>query len=350
MAENNPQTPDEAPQTQASTTSSATLIRLDQLVQARHPGLSRAAVQRAIDEGRVRVPGIPPDRLKAALKVAAESSIEMENLPPAERILSPSDDGRLHLLYEDEHLLVFNKPAYLPMYPQTPGEHTSVANILLARYGELPCPPVPEGQEPDRLRAGIVHRLDRDTTGIVVCARTEAAMLDLKRQFRERVVKKTYLCVVKGQPSRDTFTINAPIERDPGRGNAVRINKTKGRPATTELEVAEKFGGHALLHAHPLTGRTHQIRVHLASRGLPILADPLYSPWLETWRQDLLPEGHLLPKEQNERLMARQALHAWRLEFQHPESGEAMSFEADLPDDMDVLLHDLRLLRDHFQG
>jgi len=236
-------------------------------------------------------------------------------------------------VYEDEHLLVINKPRGLVVHP-APGhwEHT-LAQALLARYGTLE----PEtAQGTDRgpqassagLRPGIVHRLDKDTTGLLVVARSERAAAVLRRQLAARGVTREYLGIVRGTPP-PSFVIDAPIGR--ARTGQRMAVVEGGRPARTHAQRQEIFPGtptYALLRLRLETGRTHQIRVHLASAGMPIAGDPLYGDPDADRRAGLM--------------LAGQALHAWRLRLQHPVNGEWLQWEVEPPADFQAALQTLR--------
>jgi len=322
--------------------------RLDQVVCARAEGWSRTRVQALIKAGRVRLSG--KIVRKPGLILMDEGEIEVElALPVSERDRTVA--AELAIVFSDEHLIVIDKPAGLLTHGNAPGERASVADLARERFGVLPSTGGPE-------RAGLVHRLDRETSGLVVLARTEEALADLKRQFHERTVAKTYLALVHGDPRFDSDWIESPLGRRENARDKISIMKAgEGRAAVTYFEVRERFmrGGDddgeiadrdanerggtsadreacALLAVFPKTGRTHQLRVHLASIGLPLVGEKLYMP-----RRRALPK---LPD--GAPAIARQALHAHVLEFEHPISREALHFESPLPTDMSRLLEWLR--------
>jgi 23S rRNA pseudouridine1911/1915/1917 synthase len=324
--------------------------RLDQVVCARAEGWSRTRVQALIKAGCVRLSG--KIVRKPGLILMDEGEIEVElALPVSERDRSVA--AELAIVFSDEHLIVIDKPAGLLTHGNAPGERASVADLARDRFGALPSMGGPE-------RAGLVHRLDRETSGLLVLARTEEALADLKRQFHERTVAKTYLAIVHGDPRFDSDWIEAPLGRRESSRDRISIMKAgEGRAAVTYFEVRERFvrGGSvdssdadadrdasgsgatsidpeacALLAVFPKTGRTHQVRVHLASIKLPLVGETLYMP-----RRRALPR---LPAGAPP--IGRQALHAHVLEFEHPITREALRFESPLPDDMSRLLAWLR--------
>jgi len=214
-------------------------------------------------------------------------------------------------VHEDEALLVIDKPAGLVVHPGSGNWEGTMLNALLhhvARSRELP-------------RAGIVHRLDKETSGLLVVAKTEAAQAALVRQLQARTVKRTYLALARGRVERDG-TVEAPIGRHPVQRTKMAV-VASGKPAVTHYRVRERFAAHTLLECDLETGRTHQIRVHLASIGHPLEGDPVYAG-------------------RGPKAFERQALHAWKLAFVHPSTGAPMAFESPLPPDMARLLEALR--------
>jgi 23S rRNA pseudouridine1911/1915/1917 synthase len=211
----------------------------------------------------------------------------------------------LDVVYEDAALVVVNKPAGLSVHPGPGHPDGTLVNGLLAHIPDL-------GGIGGELRPGIVHRLDKDTSGLLVVAKTAQAHATLVEAFAEREVAKTYLAIVRGRPELGEGMIDAPLARDPVHRQRMAIVEG-GRPARTAFRVVAEGGGWSLVEARPETGRTHQIRVHMASIGHPIVGDALYG--------------------RREEGVARQMLHAWRLSFRHPTSGEEMRLEAALPVD-----------------
>jgi len=183
-----------------------------------------------------------------------------------------------------------------------------------------------------------VHRLDRDTSGVFVAAKSDEAYHRLGTQFEHRTTRKEYVAITDGEPEQDRGEIDLPLGPDPKDRLRIAVQLLGGKRSSTYFEVQERLGGYALVHLQPRTGRTHQIRVHLRSSGCPVLADPLYSE-----RTELLPQD--LGRPEGESLLSRQALHARRLAFEHPTKGELMTFEAPLPEDMERTLVALREAR-----
>ena len=305
--------------------------RIDAILAARFEAYSRNAMIELIREGKVELNGKSP--FKPATKAEAGNQLVVQ-LPEIVDVSLPSaPNPDIEVIFEDEHLVIFNKPSGMPAHPQRVQDTNTLANIMVARYGtDLPT------SDDDGLRPGIVHRLDADTSGVTVCAKTELSFDSLKRQFRERDVEKAYLAVVHGLPKDDIFRVEAPLQRDPGRGHAMRVNKAEGMKAETDFRTLERYAPNkfSLIRATPLTGRTHQIRVHLAHVSHPVVADRLYSP------HNTLALEEAIDHKPSGFLIERQALHASELQFNHPVTKERLSYQAPLPDDMERLLASLR--------
>lgn len=295
--------------------------RLDRALVELVAGPSRSRIQEWIRGGRVRVDGRVEKRSGLLLEAGARIEIEQPARPAP---LDPAQArARLPLLEVDEHWVAVDKPAGM----LTHGGEESVATLASAIFG-----PLPTAQGADR--PGIVHRLDRDTSGVLVLGRNERALSELLRQFREREVEKTYLAIVHGEPRFESDWIEKPLGREPGGERVVVLPEGEGRAASTYYELRERLGDFALLACKPLTGRTHQIRVHLSSIGHPLLGEPLYR------RRDVQsrPAAHLPEVE-------RQMLHAHELVLAHPASGERHRLRAPLPADFEGVLARLRALR-----
>jgi 23S rRNA pseudouridine1911/1915/1917 synthase len=252
---------------------------------------------------------------KPAARLRPGQRVEITVPPRAEGSLTPQPLP-LDIVYEDADLLVINKPPGLVVHPGAGRPAGTLANAIAARAPEVL-------QLGGGLRPGIVHRLDKDTSGLLVVARTEAALRDLRQQVAARAVRRVYLALVVGRLAHEEGTIEAPIGRDPRRRTRMAVVRG-GRPAATRYRVLERMAGHTLLEAHLITGRTHQIRVHFAHLGHPVAGDPVYGGR----------RGGLG--------LARQALHAWRLAFRHPRSGAELSFEAPPPPDFTAALERAR--------
>jgi len=298
--------------------------RLDRCLAQLAPETSRTHLKELILAGCVRANGAVLGRPGVA--VAAGQRLEVEW---RERRAAREEDASgagLEVLWEDEHLAVIDKPPGVLVHPSSAVRGATISELAVRRWGPLP---VLQGTD----RPGIVHRLDAGTSGLIVIARTEPAAEGLLRAFRERAVEKLYLALVYGDPRFDSGWIEAPIERSARHPERMQTAQPgAGRAAETAYAVRERFAGFALLSCSPKTGRTHQIRVHLASIGLPLAGDPLY-------RRRGGP-SIVLPSEAP--ALARQALHASALAFDHPVGGERLAFESPLPADFATLLAWLR--------
>lgn len=297
--------------------------RLDQCLANLSTAWTRSRVRRLIDAGRVLHNGVPG---KPATLVAVGDSIEVDE-PELEPAAASPEPIPLDILLEDEHLLVLNKPAGLVIHPAAGNPTGTLVNALLHHCTDLSGI---GGVE----RPGIVHRLDKNTTGALVVAKTDTAHLALSLAFRRRQVDKSYLAVCYGVPSQHQGTIDAPIGRHPKDRQRMAVTKT-GRNARTKYRVEESFSGTALVRCHLITGRTHQIRVHLAHIGHALVGDPLYAgrQWRNLENPALVAMCRSYP---------RQALHAERIAFVHPASGEKVEVTARLPKDLDQLIRVLR--------
>ena len=283
-------------------------LRLDQALARLLPGESRSRLARLIEEGHVTVDG---EAAASRRKVKSGEAVDVALAArPVDTAFRPEAIA-LTVVHEDDDLVVIDKPAGLVVHPGSGNWAGTMLNALLHHApgtGELP-------------RAGIVHRLDKDTSGLLVVAKTEAAQADLVRQLQARTVKRTYLALARGRVERGG-SVDAPIGRHPVRRTRMAV-VAGGKPALTHYRVRETFPRHTLLECDLETGRTHQIRVHLAEIGHPIEGDPAYAG-------------------RGARLIDRQALHAWKLAFVHPASGATVRFESPLPADFQALLKRLR--------
>ena len=298
--------------------------RLDSVVAESVPGLSRTQAARLIDEEQVQVNGA----LAPASHRLHPGDEVFVTLPAPRATLVAPEDVPLSVLHEDDALLVVNKPPGLIVHPGAGAPAGTLVNALLHHCGDTLRG---VGGE---LRPGIVHRLDKGTSGVMVVAKTHDAHLKISGQFARREITKVYLAVVRGVPAA-TGRIDAPIGRSSSRRTHMSVGATRGRPAQTEWIRREIFGrSAALLEIRMLTGRTHQIRVHLAHARHPLAGDVTYGEGGERARD---PKARPVIAS-----FARPALHAWRLGFSHPGTGEPMLFEAPIADDLERFIDDLR--------
>ena len=284
-------------------------VRLDRYVVEKCPELSRTQAQKLIADGNITV----NDHVaKAGLKLHAGDRVNITLPPPPPSPLSP-EAIPLNIIYEDNDLLVIDKPAGLAIHP-APGHpsHTLVNAIL----SYLPNLPDIDGS----LRPGIVHRLDKDASGVMVVAKNSLAQANLINQFKARSVVKAYLALVKGHLTPEEGVIEAPIGRDPRNRKRMAV-VAEGKEARTNYYVVKYIGDYTLVEVRPETGRTHQIRVHLSAIGYPVVGDSVYG----------VKSPHL----------SRQFLHACRLGFKLPSTGEYREFTSDLPPDLEQALEDI---------
>lgn len=270
--------------------------RLDAFVASRLAGVPRRRIAAAIRDGAVRVNGHrvkPADPVRDGDRIEGTVHVSSIRIEPA-----PAD---LRVLHEDEDIVVVEKPAGMLTHATKFEPRRCVAAALLARYGVLPSLGGPE-------RAGIVHRLDREVGGVMVCARTEGALRNLSRQFRRRSVEKEYWAAVEGRVARDEFVIDAPLALARRTWRA-RVSK-RGKPSRTRVVVRQRLSERTILSVFPITGRSHQIRAHLAFIGHPVVGDRTYGT------------------------AGRLALYAVRLAFRHPTTGRRMTFRCPVPADL----------------
>jgi 23S rRNA pseudouridine1911/1915/1917 synthase len=295
--------------------------RLDRVVAAALPDLSRAHVQRLIEESRITVDALP---VKPSHKPRPGQVVSVTVPAPAPVDLRP-EPLPLHVCYEDAAVLVIDKPAGLVVHPAPGHPAGTLVNAVLAH--------APEVATNGTQRPGIVHRLDKDTSGLMVVAKNDAARAALVAQFAGRAVLKEYLALVQGYPPAEAV-IEAPIGRDPRHRQRMAV-VPDGRPARTEITAVETLPGYTLVRARLHTGRTHQIRVHLAWRGHPIAGDVTYGSGALLQRAG---RGGALQR----RALGRQFLHAARLGFRLPPGGEWREFTSPLPADLAAALDWLR--------
>jgi 23S rRNA pseudouridine1911/1915/1917 synthase len=283
--------------------------RLDKYVCQKYPELSRTQVQRLIDDGYITV----NDRVtKAGLKLNLGDRVNIIIPPTAPNPLSP-EALPLDIIYEDNDLLVIDKPAGLTIHP-APGHYShTLVNAILSYLPNLP-------DTGDSLRPGIVHRLDKDTSGVIVVAKNSVAQANMISQFKAHAVVKAYLVLVKGHLTPENGLIEAPIGRDPSNRKRMAV-VTEGKEARTQYQVIKYIGNHTLLEVRPETGRTHQIRVHLLAIGYPVVGDTTYG----------VRSAHV----------SRQFIHASHLGFNLPSTGEYVEFTSDLPPDLEQALENI---------
>jgi 23S rRNA pseudouridine1911/1915/1917 synthase len=287
--------------------------RLDKILVAHFNSFSRAQLQALIHEGLVMVNGRVA---KASYRIEGGETIVVK-LPVSDQDSTPQAESiPLEVLYEDDYLAVVNKPAGMVVHPAFGHTSGTLVNAILARW-----PQIAAFSEPSR--AGIVHRLDKETSGVILVAKTEQALESLKAQFKKRTVEKTYLALVEGVPDTPEGVINAPIGRDPNMRKRMGVLHD-GREAQTEFHVKETYGENSLLELHPKTGRTHQIRVHLAFIGHPVVGDTVY--------------GYRKQKIK----ISRHFLHAASVSFTLPDTEQRFTVSAPLPDGLQNILDRLR--------
>ncbi len=293
--------------------------RLDLFVAQRVPELSRTRIQELIRDGHVHVDG---KIAKVSHRVAAGESVEIEVLSrPALEALP--EDLPLDLLLVDDDFVIVNKLAGMVVHAGAGHSRGTLVNALLHRLGKL-------SEAGGALRPGIVHRLDRETSGAMVVARNDKAHEHLSEQFRSRNVRKIYLALVHGKMPRDSGTITLPISRDPRRRTRMTARATKGRHARTDWRVVARLDGCTLVEAVLHTGRTHQIRAHFSATGHPVVGDTLYGA-----------PRSLRAGTRNLPLLERNFLHAARIGFSHPSTGAWVEVRAPLPKDLRVYFEQL---------
>ncbi|MGA7918695.1 MAG: RluA family pseudouridine synthase [Candidatus Acidiferrales bacterium] len=296
--------------------------RLDRFLAAQFPDISRTQVQTLIDQGRVLVGGIakkPSHHVELGEQIAVEIApppvpgVEAENIP-------------LAFLYEDADIAIVNKPAGMIVHPGAGADAGTLVAALLHHFG------VAKGLSSvgGPLRPGIVHRLDKGTSGAIVIARNDLAHLKLIKEFRERRVQKTYVALLHGAVKGAKGTIELPVARDLRRRSRMTSRRAEGREARTDWRLRLRLGNFSLIEADLHTGRTHQIRVHFSALGFPVVGDTLYgAPHQERIGRAMLPS------------LGRNFLHAARIAFAHPRTGQQMEFRAPLPNELVLYIHEL---------
>ncbi len=289
--------------------------RLDHFLVECLPELSRSRIQGAIKDGFVAVNASAV--VKTGMMLENGAVVEIR-IPPSQPTDLTPEEIPLRIVFENEDLMLVNKPAGMVVHPAAGHASGTLVHAALAHAPDM------EGIGGE-IRPGVVHRLDKDTSGLILVAKNERTQQMLQDQFRLRQVKKVYLALVDGMPPTPKGRVEAPIGRDPSKRKQMAVVPLKrGREAVTEYFTVEKFPQHTLLEAHPLTGRTHQIRLHLAFLGCPIVGDTIYG-----FTHPSLP-------------LKRQFLHAARITFVLPGEKQASTFEAPLPQDLSAILEGLR--------
>ncbi len=289
--------------------------RLDKFLVEKLPEFSRARIQALIKDGRVRVNGMPARKSGQMLETQAAVVVEIPPVQPAGLV---PEAIPLDIIYEDDHLLVINKPAGMVVHPAAGHASGTLVHAALAHAPRL------EGIGGEQ-RPGVVHRLDKNTSGLILLAKNDATHRWLVNQFKERKIQKIYLALVDGRPPTPAGRIEAPIGRDPVRRKMMAVvPPQRGRESITEYHTLESFPEHTLLEVHPVTGRTHQIRLHLQFLGCPVVGDTVYGR-----RKPSLP-------------LHRHFLHAARITLNLPGSPQPVTFEAPLPEELSEALESLR--------
>jgi 23S rRNA pseudouridine1911/1915/1917 synthase len=291
--------------------------RLDRYLSQELSDLSRSRIQQLIEQGHVQINNLICTSKKINLKTGDLITLDIPAVQPLAII---AENIPLDILYEDDELIIINKPAGLVVHPAPGHPDGTLVNAILAH-----CPNLPGigGIQ----RPGIVHRLDKDTTGAIAIAKTDLAYQHLQAQLQAKTARREYLGLIYGVPKTETGSIDLPIGRNPQDRKRMAIVSIEdgGRNAVTHWRVKERFGNYTLIHFQLETGRTHQIRVHSAKMGHPIVGDPIYS------------SGHSLGVN-----LPGQALHAWKLQLQHPVAGNLVEVTAPLPRSFATLLEVLR--------
>jgi 23S rRNA pseudouridine1911/1915/1917 synthase len=296
--------------------------RLDAYLATRVEGWSRSRLQRLIDDGDVLV---NHHTVKPSYKLRMKDEIEVELTPPPSSVFVPENIS-LDIIHEDDDIVVVNKAAGMVVHPAAGAQSGTLANALAYHFQQLSA-------HAGAIRPGIVHRLDKDTSGLLVVARNEEAHEKLADQFRARAVFKSYVALVHGVVQLDGGTVDQPLARDPRHRTRMAVVRG-GRPALSIYRVRQRFERFTLLDVEIKTGRTHQIRVHLAWLKHPVVADESYSEGRNKTVQDVKPRAAI-------RKLGRQFLHAEQLGFRHPRTSEPVRFTAPLPPELANFLRDL---------
>lgn len=307
--------------------------RLDKWLAECCTSLSRTQIRREITAGNVWVNG---KHTKPSYRLAVDEQVRCVFQVPTPAGPQP-EPMELSVLYEDDALAVIDKPSAMVVHPAKGHWQGTLVSGLANHFDSL-------SSVGGSVRPGIVHRLDRDTTGVILIAKTDEAHRTLAHQFENRSIKKQYVCLCLGRVDRDRDTIDLPIGHHPSNRVKMAIREDGGNPkqASTFYEVMERFRRISYVRVRPKTGRTHQIRVHLAHIGNPVLCDRLYGAMSVVSRSFLLSGRDNLPESERDILLTRQALHAESIEFDHPSSGERLKISAPLPEDICGVVDALR--------
>jgi len=309
-----------------------THARLDAYLAARFKKFSRTFFQKLIKEGQVSINGSPAKRHQE-IRIGDQVHLIME-LPERVSKVQP-EELPLDILFEDEKIIVVNKPAGMVLHPAKGNWHGTLISAVMHHCQDPNCIGGPT-------RPGIVHRLDRETSGVVILGKDAGVLPHLARQFERRVVKKTYRAITEGTFKSNEGTIDLPLGRHVFQRFKFAVRPDNGKVSITHYRVIEKFEGYSFVELEPHTGRSHQIRVHLASAGCPVLCDRLYGHRVALYKGDLA--GNVFATG-GDPLINRHALHAFRLSIKHPVANKRLEFVAPLPSDMSDTLNELRELK-----
>ncbi len=325
------------PRIEEFTVEERSTIRIDRYLALKFSEYSRSFLRRLVDSGLVT---LNDHSVRGSYDVKPGDRIRVVFSPDRTEPPPPPQKMDLDVLYEDADILIVNKPAGLSVHPAPGRTRGTLVNALVHRLGQGLSLVAGEG------RPGIVHRLDKDTTGVILVAKNDSAHFRLGKQFEGREVQKEYLAIVYGVPDPPSGYVTLHIGRHRSHPDRMTIDPVHGKEASTFYAVQEEFHGYSLVRCHPRTGRTHQIRLHLASIGHAILADAIYARRRAVMFSELSGGNLLFGNLEDRVVLDRQALHAHQLSFAHPTTGERVTFRAELPPDMADALDILRRVRE----